>query len=70
MHRSLLRTKLAEGRSKVTNRVTQRAKSMMPIQVDNPRNCIVCGRKMRSVRGGSSDGRVCSPNCARKWADG
>ncbi|WP_019853292.1 hypothetical protein [Actinopolyspora mortivallis] len=69
MHRSLLRTKLAESRSKVTNRVTQRAKSLVPIQVDSPHNCIVCGRKMRSWRGGGGDGRVCSPNCARKWAD-
>ncbi|SFD56563.1 hypothetical protein SAMN04487819_10136 [Actinopolyspora alba] len=70
MHRSLLRTKLAQSRTKVASKVSERAKSMMPIQVENPHNCIVCGRKMRAFRSGSSEGRVCSPNCARKWADG
>lgn len=54
----------------MASKVSERARSMMPIQVDSPHNCIVCGRKMRAFRSGSSEGRVCSPNCARKWADG
>lgn len=68
MHRSLLRTKLAQGRSKVADRVSQRAKSMIPFEVGGPQKCMVCGRKLRA-RFGGGDGRVCSTNCARIWAD-
>lgn len=63
-----MRTKLAEGRTKVAGRVAERAKSMVPVQGD-PHTCIVCGRRMRSYRTGGGDGRVCSPHCAKTWAD-
>lgn len=68
MHRSLLRTKLAQGRSKMADRVTERAKSLIPIEMDAPHKCMVCGRKIRA-RFGGGDGRVCSANCARTWAN-
>ncbi|MDR7302917.1 hypothetical protein [Haloactinomyces albus] len=63
----MLRTKLAAGRTKVTNKVTERAKSVMPVQGDT-HPCIVCGRKMRFYRTGGGEGRVCSPRCAKSWA--
>ncbi len=67
MHRSLLRTKLAQGRTKVADRISKRAKSLIPIEVGDPHKCMVCGRRMRARMGGG-DGRVCSANCARVWA--
>ncbi|GAA4875422.1 MULTISPECIES: hypothetical protein [Saccharopolyspora] len=71
MHRSWLRTKLSASRTKVSTKVTARAKSLVPAQLDVETDaCMVCGRSMRRhgvVRG---DGRVCSPGCARRWAEG
>ncbi len=69
MHRSRLRNKLVEGRTKVTNRVSERAKSLIPVEVDaGTDKCMMCKRKMRAHRRGAGDGRICSPACAQAWA--
>ena len=48
MHRSWLRSKLSESRTKMTDKVTERAKSIIPVQRDGESDsCMVCGRTMR-----------------------
>ncbi|MDI2030029.1 hypothetical protein QFW96_15475 [Saccharopolyspora sp. TS4A08] len=71
MHRSWLRTKVSENKTKVAQRVTERAKSMVPTQRGAETDaCMVCGRTMRQTAVVRGEGRVCSPTCARKWAEG
>ncbi|GAA2332873.1 hypothetical protein GCM10009854_05300 [Saccharopolyspora halophila] len=71
MHRSWLRTKVNENKSKVTTKVAERAKSLVPAQRGaETDSCMVCGRTMRPTATVRGEGRVCSPNCARKWAEG
>ncbi|QUH00352.1 hypothetical protein HUO13_05540 [Saccharopolyspora erythraea] len=70
MHRSWLRTKLAETGTKVTGKVTERAKAVVPFQLASEDSCMVCGRTVRRHHTVRGDGRVCSPACARTWAEG
>ncbi|MEB3365934.1 hypothetical protein [Saccharopolyspora mangrovi] len=71
MHRSWLRTKVNESKEKVAQRVTERAKSLVPVQRGaETDSCMVCGRTMRQTAVVRGEGRVCSPACARKWAEG
>ena len=71
MHRSWLRTKLAETGTKMTDKVTERAKAFVPVQRDGEvDSCMVCGRSMRRHHLVRGEGRVCSPSCARRWAEG
>ncbi|MGP4019147.1 hypothetical protein [Saccharopolyspora sp. 5N708] len=71
VHRSWLRTKVSESKTKVTNKVTERAKSLIPMQRDGETDaCMVCGRTMRPAGVVRGEGRVCSPTCARQWAEG
>jgi hypothetical protein len=71
VHRSWLRTKVNEGKTRMTNKVAERARSLVP----KPRGaefdaCMVCGRVMRPTGVVRGEGRVCSPACARRWAEG
>ncbi|MER7077489.1 hypothetical protein SAMN02982929_03618 [Saccharopolyspora kobensis] len=71
MHRSWLRTKASESKTRVTNKVAERAKVLVPRQRDGEAaSCMVCGRWMRPTGAIQGDGRVCSPACARQWAQG
>ncbi|MEV0052289.1 hypothetical protein AB0H34_17485 [Saccharopolyspora shandongensis] len=74
VHRSWLRTKVNESKTRMTNKVTEqakRAKALVPMQRDGEADsCIVCGRAMRPTNTVRGDGRVCSPACARQWAKG
>ncbi|RRO15633.1 hypothetical protein EIL87_16585 [Saccharopolyspora rhizosphaerae] len=71
MHRSWLRTKVNESKEKVAQRVAERAKSMVPVQRGTETDsCMVCGRTMRQTGVVRGEGRVCSPACARTWAEG
>ncbi|GAA2811146.1 hypothetical protein [Saccharopolyspora taberi] len=71
MHRSWLRTKLVETGAKMTDKVTERAKALVPVQLETGTDsCMVCGRSMRRHHLVRGEGRVCSPACARKWAEG
>ena len=71
MHRSWLRRKIAQGAGRATDRVSQRARTLIPIEREQPvDSCMVCGRRMRPHRLVRGEGRVCSPACARSWAEG
>ncbi|MGW1679988.1 hypothetical protein [Saccharopolyspora sp. NPDC002376] len=71
MHRSWLRTKVNESKSRVTSKVAERAKSLVPKPREGETDsCMVCGRSMRQIGTVRGDGRVCSPGCARQWAQG
>ncbi|MCI2417795.1 hypothetical protein MOQ72_10195 [Saccharopolyspora sp. K220] len=71
VHRSWLRTKVAESKTRMASKVTERAKSLIPMQRDGETDaCMVCGRTMRPAGAVRGEGRVCSPACARQWAEG
>lgn len=71
MHRSWLRDKLAESTTKMTGKVTERARSMVPKpRVRDTDTCMVCGRNIRPGRLARGEGRVCSPTCAKTWTQG
>ncbi|GAA4612984.1 hypothetical protein GCM10023108_11610 [Saccharopolyspora hordei] len=71
MHRSWLRTKVNESRTKVTNKVAERARALVTKPLGGELDsCMVCGRAMRPMGMARSEGRVCSPACARQWAQG
>ncbi|PKW14546.1 hypothetical protein A8926_2169 [Saccharopolyspora spinosa] len=74
VRRSWLRTKVNEGKTKMTNKVTEqakRARSLVPVQREGETDaCMVCGRTMRPAGVVRGEGRVCSPTCARQWAEG
>ncbi|WP_246869064.1 hypothetical protein [Saccharopolyspora sp. ASAGF58] len=74
VHRSWLRTKVNESKTKMTNKVTEqakRARSLVPVQREGETDaCMVCGRAMRPSGVVRGEGRVCSPTCARQWAEG
>ncbi len=69
VHRSWLRTKLSEKSSQVADKVTERARSVIPLSRDTASDkCMVCGRVMRKHHLGVGNSRVCSTACARRWA--
>lgn len=70
MHRSWLRTKLAQSAGKATSKVSASARSLIPVQHDRVTDsCMMCGRTMRPHRLVRGDGRACSPICAKAWAE-
>ncbi|MER7010872.1 hypothetical protein ABT324_05525 [Saccharopolyspora sp. NPDC000359] len=55
----------------MTTKVAERAKSLVPRPRDGePDSCMICGRSMRPTGVVRGEGRVCSPTCARQWAQG
>lgn len=70
MRRSWLRNKVNEGKSKMASKVSERARALMPMHQGATDSCMVCGRPMRPTQAVRGEGRVCSPACARQWAEG
>jgi hypothetical protein len=67
VQQSWLRWKLSRGGA----RIRERAKTLVPADEQLPDDsCMVCGRTMRPHRRVRGEGRVCSPTCARSWAEG
>ncbi|MFB9567674.1 hypothetical protein [Saccharopolyspora hordei] len=55
----------------MTNKVAERARALVTKPLGGELDsCMVCGRAMRPMGMARSEGRVCSPACARQWAQG